>query len=449
MKHFGAELARWARDPRWRAPPAALALLVVVVLASVAARTLFIERPCSKPCRTTFDHGLIFDEVYYVNAARRIIGHKVPQGDPYADTPAGHDANAEHPPLAKLVMAGGMLVFGDGPVGWRFGSLLFGTLAILALYWLVVGAGGSRWLAVGAAALMAADNLLMVHGRIATLDVYAVAFMLASAALYVRRRPILAGAVLGIGGTTKVVALYLIFAIGLFEAVRWWAGRTGREAAPQRPRLRSRERLAVYVATAGITFVGLLFVLDLVAKPYDPNAHRMLSNPFTHLRYMGNYALHLRSPGGPRGIASYPWQWLLGKKTIDYYTEVRNTIVNGNVIARHTQIAFRGAINPFILMVAIPALFVCASAARRVRNAADALAISWFVGLFVPFVFQSAFEQRTTYLYYMVVVMPAVYLAAARLFSGDRLPRSARVGFAVAVMIGVASLYPFRTLTGV
>jgi 4-amino-4-deoxy-L-arabinose transferase-like glycosyltransferase len=453
MKRIAAELSRWALDPRWRSPRAALAVLVLVTFVSVGARTLYIDRPCKNPCRTAFDHGLIFDELYYVNAARRILGREVPKGEPYADAPARHDPNAEHPPLAKLIMAGGMLAFGDGPLGWRFGSLVFGTLAILALYWLVTGTGGGRWLAVGAAALMAADNLLMVHGRIATLDIYAVAFMLAAAALYVRDKPILAGAVLGIGGTTKVVALYLVFALGLFEAVRWWAGRAGREAAgslskSRRARRGSRERLAVCIAAAGIAFVAALFVLDLAAKPYDPNAHRALSSPYGHLRYMGTYALHLRSPGGPQGIASYPWQWLLGKKTIDYYTEVRNTVVNGNVVATHTQIAFRGAINPFILMVAIPALFVSASAARRRRNATDALAVSWFIGTFVPFVLQSAFEERTTYLYYMVIVMPAIYLTAARLFSHERLPRSARAGFALAVLIGVASLYPFRTLTG-
>src|SRR5437867_3772734 len=131
MKCITAELGRWAIDPRWRSPRAALAVLALVTVASVGARTLYIERPCSNPCRTAFDHGLIFDELYYVNAARRIIGREVPKDEPYADAPAGHDPNAEHPPLAKLIMAGGMLAFGDGPLGWRFGSVVFGTLAIL------------------------------------------------------------------------------------------------------------------------------------------------------------------------------------------------------------------------------------------------------------------------------------------------------------------------------
>ena len=70
-------------------------------------------------------------------------------------------------------MAGAIELFGDGPFAWRIGSLIFGSLAILGMFALVRAAGGGRWSALGAAALMACDNLLLVHGRIGTLDIYA------------------------------------------------------------------------------------------------------------------------------------------------------------------------------------------------------------------------------------------------------------------------------------
>ena len=92
-----------------------------------------IGSPCSSPCKTGADHGLIFDEAYYVNAARVIDGIHPPPGVSYADAPLHKDPNAEHPQLAKLIIAGGIKVFGDNPWGWRLGSVLFGMIALIAL----------------------------------------------------------------------------------------------------------------------------------------------------------------------------------------------------------------------------------------------------------------------------------------------------------------------------
>ena len=71
--------------------------------------------------------------------------------------------------------------------------MLLGTVAILGMFALVRAAGGGRWTALGAAALMAADNLLLVHSRIGTLDIYATAAMIWGAALYLRGRPLWRG----------------------------------------------------------------------------------------------------------------------------------------------------------------------------------------------------------------------------------------------------------------
>ena len=168
-----------------RAPMVALILISVL---SLGARSLLLDEPCQSPCTTASDHTLIFDEAYYVNAARVIAGIRPPAGAHYADAPLGTDPNAEHPQGAKLIMAAAIEIFGDGPFAWRIGSLLMGSLAILGMFALVRSAGGGRWTAVGAAGLMACDNLLLVHGRIGTLDIYALAPMIWGVALYLRGR---------------------------------------------------------------------------------------------------------------------------------------------------------------------------------------------------------------------------------------------------------------------
>src|SRR5579859_8046468 len=106
-----------------RAPWAPLAVLAAVCVLSIAARSAWLGNPCANPCRGISAHSLIFDEVYYVNAARRIDGLKVPAKQPYAGDPSGEDSNSEHPQLVKLIIAGAIDVFGDGPFAWRIGSI--------------------------------------------------------------------------------------------------------------------------------------------------------------------------------------------------------------------------------------------------------------------------------------------------------------------------------------
>src|SRR6476659_7976963 len=188
-------------------------LLGGLLLVSLLARLAWITEPCRSPCRSADDHVLVFDEDYYVNAARVIAGIRPPTGAPYANAPLGDDGNSEHPQLAKLLIAGGIELFGDGPLAWRLPSVLLGTVAMLGMFALVRAAGGGPWLGLGAAALRACHNLLLVHGRIATLDIYAVSAMIWGAARYVRGRPLAAGAVVGLGTSAKEVAPYVLFAL--------------------------------------------------------------------------------------------------------------------------------------------------------------------------------------------------------------------------------------------
>src|SRR5450631_3957546 len=102
----------WARlEAAVHAPWMPVALLAVVSVLSLAARVAWLSDPCATPCRGPAAHSLIFDELYYVNAARRIDGIAVPDHQSYAGNPAGQDPNSEHPQLAKLVIAGAIKLF--------------------------------------------------------------------------------------------------------------------------------------------------------------------------------------------------------------------------------------------------------------------------------------------------------------------------------------------------
>ncbi len=436
------------------AVPRTFLLLAAVTLVSLGLRIALIDEPCRAPCRHANDHLVVFDEVYYVNAARVIAGITPPSDGKYVDAPLSDDPNSEHPQLVKVLMAGAIELFGDDPFAWRLPSLLLGTVAILAMFALARAAGGSEHLALIAAILMAADNLVLVHGRIGTLDVPVLTLMLCSMVAYLRGRPVLAGVLLGVGTAMKLVAPYVLVVVVLLELFR------GRAALAAGAR-----RVGWSVLGATVTFLGLLTALDRLAPPYDPAHARALGHsPFAHLSHMLSYGASQTSPEGPTGIASYPWAWLVDLKPITYLN-INPAKPAPGLFHVHPQAHFVGMISPAIMVLALPSLVFAAGVLWRRRRlpvsgagaAASSSAVSssgevsrvalaWFLGTFLPFVALSVVFDRTSYLYYMVVVMPGIYLAVSDVLI--RLRRHWRwlALWWLALLGSLIALYPFTPL---
>ena len=173
--------------------------------------------------------------------------------------------------------------------------MLLGTVAILGMYALVRAAGGGPWSALGAAALMACDNLLLVHGRIGTLDIYAVAMMIWAAALYLRGRPLLAGVVLASARASRRWRRTLLFALSCSS----WAGvarrvRGGPDVASETGAVAARDRAAV---TTAAVFIG-------AARDHGPDRdavrrrdrQAVTGGPFGHLAHIITYAAQPDEP---------------------------------------------------------------------------------------------------------------------------------------------------------
>jgi Dolichyl-phosphate-mannose-protein mannosyltransferase len=477
---------------------APLLALVLVSLLSLGVRLLLLDEPCASPCTTASEHTLIFDEAYYVQAARVIAGIRPPSQDHYSSSPLGTDPNAEHPSGAKLIMAAAIEIFGDGPFAWRIGSVLMGSIAILGMFALVRSAGGGRWPAVGAAALMASDNLLLVHGRIGTLDIYVVAMMVWAVAFYLRGRPLIAGIVLAVGLAFKEVGVYALAVLALVEIGRLLVAWRHRDAPADWRPLPALGRLLATTISSMCVFVGLLAVMGQIATPYaDADAKLITGGPFAEIAHIISYGANLTSPNGPQGIASYPWDWLIDLKPIDYLT-VNPSLPGAGIGAIHPVVAFYGEISPPILLLGMLALGLCvyrlarrrrASAHARVRIAAAVpdsgggseipaaepalerppavaagppagrmsliadrqlaiLSLAWFIGCWAPFAIQCLVWQRTSYLYYMVVVMPGLYVSA--MYAAELGWRRGRlwlrivVGtWALTVLAAAVIMYPF------
>lgn len=402
--------------------------LPLILLAAFVARGLWLDQPPG---------ALIFDEAYYVNAGRVILGWPVGADMPYADSTAGLDPNLEHPPLGKVLIAGSMLVFGDTALGWRLPSLVAGMLALAAFYLALRASRASAGTALLALGFLAFDNLAIVHSRIGTLDMMALAPMLIGAWLALRRRWALAGVAMAVAFLVRITALFGLLAILLWLA--WEAWTQWRSDGPL-PWEASRA-VAVLLGSFAVVALGGLWLLDLRFSSFD--------NPLAHIGHMVSYGANLTEPVDRSGIcvsaSSAPWQWLFNECQINYL-RVDVTVTYNGALQREATIDFRGALNP-VLASAIPiASLATLWIARSAHATLARWSVIWAAASFLPYLYLSLVNHRVTYIFYFLPVVPAIAAMAALLLTRSGLPRFVAWGFVAAYLVGVAAYYPFRQI---
>ena len=110
-----------------------------------------------KPNDIAPNSPFIFDELYFANDAHNDI--------------LGRDYFDPEPPLAKLIIAIGIKLFGFNSFGWRLMPALFGTALIPLMYLLARQLLTVRFFAIAAGVLTAFDGLTFVESRTAVIDI--------------------------------------------------------------------------------------------------------------------------------------------------------------------------------------------------------------------------------------------------------------------------------------
>jgi dolichyl-phosphate-mannose-protein mannosyltransferase len=412
--------------PWWvRFIPTPAAVLALLFICSLLCRVVWLSLPSK---------SLIFDETYYVNAARIILGDHVAAGAPYAGDQVGHDPNREHPPLGKLLMAGSMRLLGDDAWGWRLPSLIAGMASILLIYAIVLAAGGDAWLGVWASALFAFDNLALVHSRIGTLDMMVLAGMLMGAWLYLRGQPLWAGVAIAVGALAKLPGVYALPALVLIEAVlAFWQWREG----AGRPLDHLKNVGLLLLGAVPLWFVGL-WLLDARFGYYR--------FPWEHLQYMLHYGFDLTRTGGPQGQESYPWQWLINDVQMTYFRADQEVMANGQVLSTRPTIYFRGAMNPIIIGAAPFGMSYVFWRAWRFHDRLSLWAAAWIIATFLPYFPLAMLEHRISYIYYFLPTLPAVTVGLAQFLRHEKIPSLVQWVFAIMVLVGFIGYFPFRTI---
>jgi dolichyl-phosphate-mannose-protein mannosyltransferase len=145
-----------------------------------------------------YPNKLVFDETYYAKDAYSLLkfgyerdwpsnaNSKIITGN--VDVMQNTPAFVVHPQLGKWLIAGGEQLFGMNSFGWRFASLIFGTLLIMVSIRLVRRVSKSTLIGGLAGLLLTFDGLAFVMSRIALLDIFMAFFLVAAVACLVADR---------------------------------------------------------------------------------------------------------------------------------------------------------------------------------------------------------------------------------------------------------------------
>ncbi len=144
-----------------------------------------------------------YDEGNYIPAARAFL----------EDAP---NPNPEAPPLGKLLLAAGIKLVGDNPLGWRIASAVCGSLSLVAVFLWTYFLSKDYRIACISAALTLFNNFLFVMSRVAMMDVFLVFFVLWGLVAYT------AALELDIGPAKRRLLLYCSgISLGLAGACKW------------------------------------------------------------------------------------------------------------------------------------------------------------------------------------------------------------------------------------
>ncbi len=285
----------------------------------------------------------MFDEIHYLPAARRLIE-------------LSSRLNPEHPLVGKEFIALGMRLFGDVPFGWRFPSVVLGTIGLFAATRAMWWATLSRSTTLLFGVLLATDFIWFILSRIAMLDM-AMAAMLALAfwqwALAWRKgrrvHLIACGVFLGLSLGAKWNGIPLLVLPGLLFAWDRWralAGRrkqwlTARDVGPVR---------GVSLLEAAL-WLGLLPIVVYLATFAPAYFYKVQPLTLAGTLHWQTYMLQLQdSVVKPHNYMSRWWQWVFNLRPIWFLYEK----VDG---------AQRGVLmlgNPFTMLAGLPALLFCA-----------------------------------------------------------------------------------------
>lgn len=307
----------------------------------------------------------LFDEIYYVPDANKIVMHRAGVGD-------------TQPPLGKLFMAEGIRIFGYNPWGWRMFSVIFSVVTVILFYLICRKLAGKRT-ALFAGLLFVFENLTFLHSGMGILDPFSIMFMLLSFLLYLENRYALSGMSMALCALCKLAGLFGVLVI----LGHWFLTRRGQGI----------RNVLLFSAVLMAAFFLLLPAMDFLATGE-------WLNPLARLHYMAFYHVGTRaadiSPEA-RAATANPWDWLLKPLCADVYFD--------------TGLVYKVLITPTVWALIIPSMVYMLYEWVRNRRGIALFGLLWFGGTYVIWIPLTLISGTYTYLFYFLPTVGAVCMA--------------------------------------
>ena len=356
--------------------------------------------------------SFIFDEVYYVDGARDLLAYGVEVDGSAAEF-------VVHPPIGKWMIASGIKLFGDNPLGWRIATAVAGSLMILLVAAIVHRLFYSPFLTIIASALMAVDGMALVHSRTALLDNFLALFILTGTYFCIRKNYYLTGIFFGLAIATKWSGLYFLALFGLIALYRAFTFFNGKDLLKPTFRVIGAFGLtpvAVYLASwSGWFFSDRGWKRDSDRNPFIAlkNYHEEILNFHRNLSTAHNYEAN-------------PWSWLIQGRPTSFFYETPSGCgadsCSQEVLALGTPLLWWSA----TIALAIVFGYWIRSIALRRTDPAATIIIAGIAAGYLPWFF---FQDRTVFTFYVIVFQPFMVLAliyCAQLFLSHQRRKSAR-----------------------
>ena len=356
-----------------------------------------------------------------------------------------------HPPLGKLIISLGILMFGMTPFGWRFMGTLFGVLMLPVLYVFLKNLFGKTPVALCGTCLFAFDFMHLVQTRIATIDTYGVFFILVSYYFMYRWLTVPAGNLLrksvpslflcglfwGIGCASKWTVVYagaglaLLWLLGLIFKGREWRQLAVRENSMGLHS--SLPRFGTHVAgtiALSVVFFILIPVCIYVAAylPYATAAaardgtqvtlQSLLSIVWDNQVFMLTYHQGVHTP---HPYESYWYEWIFDGRPILYYRDLDYANTEG------IKSLFASFNNPLVSWTGLLAFFAMVIEAIRKKSGKALFILIAILSQFVPWLFIG----RILFAYHYFPTVLFLVFAIAYLM--DRMLERRRAGYALAI----------------
>ena len=396
---------------------------VVLTVAVFSIRLSIVNFPSPQIGEKYYETGFVFDESYYVKAARKML--------------TGEASNNEHPPLLKALIMLGIALLGDNPLGWRIFPMIMSSVSVVLVYRIALLLSGKKLASFSASLLFATDVIAFNIGQIGMLDAPSMMFVLAGTILLLRGRHDLGSLFLGAATLCKLSAVFaaggVIFFLVLMKS---YGHKKGQKFLMRQMRLLGRAFLIVLV-----TFIVGLWV-------YDAGYQVFGNNPLGHIIYM--YSYHSRLKYNDPADVVLPLDWINPLNPFPaapyHITTVRE--VSDGAVREYHPIAYYGIYTPLWWSIWVVAPIGLVEAVLRIRKNREQgvglFAFSWIAANFFPLVMLAYLMQRWVYPFYFYMSLPGLYIGLAYYLAHSRRSRIALASLALVQLFWFLLWFPVK-----